>query len=682
MRLILTVAVAVLWVALLGISEGQGQAILQGGAAVGGRVPMYSPNMSSIAGAPAYLMDSGPAGGWKLGQGVNELLQVNRFPGTGPGGAHNCMYDNADPTQPLHYLCLEPNVNSSGGLIEYGAANGASPLPLTCNVNGIATQCVGSVVSGMAVVPNLAALKALNPTTNSQVRRLGYASPGDGGAADYFASTTACSLNGGAGDNGSQVPALGGGCWNGARNASYYVRVWGATCDGVTDDHVAIQAAVNAAGAAGNGRVIIPGPSCYIGTGNPGIQVGNGTDGLASSYGGVLLVGEGAAGSAIAIAEAAGVPRLLYGGNGSAVKIAGPLQGWGVQHLRIDCTLLTSGSSVGLLVTSAKYGVSGDLSIQNCYKDLLSTTVLVPPPGDVGGETNSNNNAYTGLQLVIGQPGTANVDGITAIQLSGGVNGGTVIGDTFFNTFDNVIIEPCATNSITENGIYVDVSDSNRFKDVLIGKCTSPLTTLKSIVLDWSKNTNFPAGDLFDRVDTTPTRAGTIPYTFIGSPVAGTQEWFINGTNTNGDYYPTPQVGVYVDRALGAWTPTLVGGTTAGTGTYTTQAGNYYSSGLNMQVYFVIAISGFSTSPTGNFQITGLPLPMGNATLTNASCQLSFMQGWNSAVAGVSQVVGEISNGQTYITLYEIGNNATALSAVASWTAPIKIIGQCNYTRL
>ena len=457
---------------------------------------------------------------------------------------------------------------------------------------------------------------------------------------------------------------------------------YGAVCDGVTDDHAAIQAAINDAGAHGSGEVVIPPGTCYLGT--TGIQVGTGGDGTFSSYGSVVLVGKGGPGSIYPMPS--GVPRLTYAGDGAAVKFAGPLQGWGVRHLRIDCTKLTSPSSIGLLFVSSSYGVSQDFAVQNCFQDMLGTTVNITPTGGTVGQANTNNNVFSGFQLMIGEGGAA-ATGLTALHLSGGSSGGTVTGDSFFNTFDNGLIEACATNSITENGIYLDIADSNRFKDVLIATCTGPPSTFRSIVVDWSVPVSsgyFPAADIFDRVDTNPTRAGTVSYTFIGTPQPGTQEWFTNITTNNGDFYPPIQPGVYTDHSLGSWTPTLRGSSSAGTPTYVNQAGNYTSSGYAIAAYFVVEASSLGGA-AGNLQIGGLPIPMSNSTVVDASCALSLTQGWNSAVSGVSQVTGQISNGQSVVGLNEIGNNANAASPVASWhTSPttVKIVGLCNYPRV
>jgi hypothetical protein len=86
-------------------------------------------------------------------------------------------------------------------------------------------------------VPTLAALKALPSTQTSFINRQGFTSIGDGGAAFYRSSSSPCSLNTGLGDDGSQVRAANGGCWllippTGPTN----IRVFGAVCDGTTND--------------------------------------------------------------------------------------------------------------------------------------------------------------------------------------------------------------------------------------------------------------------------------------------------------------------------------------------------------------------------------------------------------------------------------------------------------------
>lgn len=97
-----------------------------------------------------------------------------------------------------------------------------------------------SSISHSADIPTVAtvnALKALPSTQTPFINRQGFNSIGDGGAAYYRSSPAACPLNAGNGDDGSQVKAVNGGCWllippTGPTN----IRVFGAVCDGTTDD--------------------------------------------------------------------------------------------------------------------------------------------------------------------------------------------------------------------------------------------------------------------------------------------------------------------------------------------------------------------------------------------------------------------------------------------------------------
>lgn len=133
-----------------------------------------------------------------------------------------------------------------------------------CTLNPTATNasCTSPTsVTGLGVVLSNAALKALSVATLSagtMIFRAGFYAVGDGGAAAYTYSTSNCSLNGGNGDNGSQVPPPTGGCWNIVPMPRYDWRIWGVKIEaaggyvptpvdpaGTFDSTSAIQAALN-----------------------------------------------------------------------------------------------------------------------------------------------------------------------------------------------------------------------------------------------------------------------------------------------------------------------------------------------------------------------------------------------------------------------------------------------------
>jgi len=124
---------------------------------------------------------------------------------------------------------------------------------------------VQQITGGVIGVPNLTALEALpGSSVYTSVYRAGYATPGDGGAAVYGYSSKACTLGAGKGDNGSQVPASGGGCWL-ANFAGMQPTplIWGAAGDGSTDDSKIFATATTAMA----GGTLYTGPySYYFGT--------------------------------------------------------------------------------------------------------------------------------------------------------------------------------------------------------------------------------------------------------------------------------------------------------------------------------------------------------------------------------------------------------------------------------
>jgi hypothetical protein len=139
----------------------------------------------------------------------------------------------------------------------------ASALASISTINGNITT-IDNTLAGLNLhftgrVGTNAVLTALNSTAFTRVRRGGFSTEGDGGAAWYVPSTSACTLNSGAGDNGSQVKSNDDKCWIADfRGAPAKVQVWGG-CLGGADDTTAINAAL-----ASSNKVSLPARTCTI----------------------------------------------------------------------------------------------------------------------------------------------------------------------------------------------------------------------------------------------------------------------------------------------------------------------------------------------------------------------------------------------------------------------------------
>jgi hypothetical protein len=133
-----------------------------------------------------------------------------------------------------------------------------------------------------------------------------------------------------------------------------------------------------------------------------------------------------------------------------------------------------------------------------------------------------------------------------------------------------------------------------------------------------------------------------------------------------------------VSYSQGTWTPVLAGATTAGTPTYTIQVGSYEIIGRQVTARFTVATSAWAGSPTGNVEITGLPVASSSATNDFGSCLVGNYSGvtLSSSTFGIG---GLISPGSTVFTLSSGGATTSAAINAATVGATVQFVGTCHY---
>jgi hypothetical protein len=136
-------------------------------------------------------------------------------------------------------------------------------LPFAITLLAIGPSQAQHTGDNLIEVPNNSALETLQRTGTflpTYVVREGYTTAGDAPPLFYYYSSSACSLNSGSGDNGSQVQASEGGCWLAVFPASGAdVREWGVVADNTTDNSTTLQNALNWAAAKSEALRVPPG---------------------------------------------------------------------------------------------------------------------------------------------------------------------------------------------------------------------------------------------------------------------------------------------------------------------------------------------------------------------------------------------------------------------------------------
>ena len=170
-----------------------------------------------------------------------------------------CLVCSSAFSQTFPVNNIQLNGNMLGNVTGSGAVVLGSGATIT---NAIASfslpPTVGSAIFFPTVQTN-ASLQALSTATTGTVTRLAFAVSGDAPPLSYTASGSACSLNAGAGDNGSQVQSADSKCWiANFPPGPLDVREWGVKPDGTTDNTTALQNAWNYGGTVST-DIVLPG---------------------------------------------------------------------------------------------------------------------------------------------------------------------------------------------------------------------------------------------------------------------------------------------------------------------------------------------------------------------------------------------------------------------------------------
>lgn len=411
-------------------------------------------------------------------------------------------------------------------------------------------------------------------------------------------------------------------------------------CSNTISDVQGIQSAINAVAAVGPGIVWVSG-ICNI---NSSIIIGNGSGSAPSTYQGIYLIGVGnlSAFPNLGFSTPTTGPKFVWTGSGTGgiISIAGPMQGWGVQNIYMDCNSVSN--SVGMDVVSAQNGDSRNLSIINCVNTgLLSTTVA--PFGSFT-DTNSENNSYVGLNIQV--PNIASAKGIGLTGVSGATS------DTDYNYFANINLIMQGGSNVASIGIALQAADTNEFHNVHYinnGSNTSAIC----LILDYSNNASFPSSNKFYGIDTatcaggtqvennsTPNSGASPNWVYIGEANSMSIPSINNLVAIGSHNYVTSPGGNnagydFLAPILSAWSSYTLS-PTCGSATFTTNASKSKTLGkvTNITIDFTFTAIGSCTNTI-------------TVNLPNTANSNAMIPGQNSAGDGIFMVCKALATGST-----------------------------------
>ncbi|MBR8201697.1 hypothetical protein [Burkholderia vietnamiensis] len=327
-------------------------------------------------------------------------------------------------------------------------------------------------------VDSIAELRALKRTKYNRAFVAGYYIAGDGGGGPYILDEADTSSD----DNGGTIiVAADGGRWKLLKQEFVTAHTFGAKAGDAVADTAAIQAYINALPSSGGNVNLLPGTYLI----NTSIQIGNGNSGAVSTKRGIVLRAVGNSGLTdfgfSGFTSEPTVKLKLVGAAAPVIQVQGPIIGWGIQNIAIDCNMI---ATHGIATYSASNGDCRNLTI---YGHTVAAVQSATYPTFAGvGLTDSIQNCWHNTTIK-----NPDIVGVKGVVLDGAANS-----TSDYHLFTQLTIQMSST--VANNGIYLRAVDSCGFIGVHI--FGSPPGG-GGIVFDYSFRPFWPSGCWFQAVD-------------------------------------------------------------------------------------------------------------------------------------------------------------------------------------
>jgi hypothetical protein len=128
---------------------------------------------------------------------------------------------------------------------------------------------------------------------------------------------------------------------------------------------------------------------------------------------------------------------------------------------------------------------------------------------------------------------------------------------------------------------------------------------------------------------------------------------------------PSANANTLDDYEEGTWTPTILGTTTSGTGTYTVQSGTYTK--IGRIIYFKGVVTWTAHTGTGNLQLSGLPFA--SSATANTFSPLTFYVDTGLTLSANSVIQGFVDAGVSFVRLLQYTTGGGSASFIPMDTA-------------